>query len=93
MTSAAATTGSRAKGVKLRAFYEVQRSATAVGLVAKGLGVTVVPSLTVQEDAWPMLRMIPLGNPVVTRSLVLLTRTHAHLTPAAQALYDLIRRP
>jgi DNA-binding transcriptional LysR family regulator len=80
------------RGVKLRAFYEVQRSSTAVGMVAKGVGVTVVPNLAVQEDAWPRLRVVPLVNPVVSRTLVLLARRHAHLTPAAQALYDLIRR-
>jgi DNA-binding transcriptional LysR family regulator len=80
------------RGVKLRAFHEVQRSSTAVGMVAKGVGVTVVPNLAVQEDAWPRLRVVPIVNPVVSRTLVLLARRHAHLTPAAQALYDLIRR-
>ena len=37
------------------------------------------------------LRVIPLVDPVVSRSLVLMTRKNAYLTPAAQALYDLIR--
>ena len=78
--------------VRLRAFYEVQRSSTAVGMVAKGVGVAVVPALAVQADAYPGLRMIPLVDPVVSRSIVLLSRTRAHLTPAAQALYDVIQR-
>jgi DNA-binding transcriptional LysR family regulator len=78
--------------VKLRAFYEVQRSSTAVGMVAKGVGVAVVPALAVQSDAYPRLRVIPLVDPVVSRRIVLVSRTNAQLTPAAQALHDLIRR-
>jgi DNA-binding transcriptional LysR family regulator len=78
--------------LKLQAFYEVQRSSTAVGMVAKGVGVAVVPALAVQSDAYPGLRVIPLVEPVVSRTIVLLSRTRAQLTPAAQALYDLIRR-
>ena len=78
--------------IKLRSFYEVQRSSTAVGLVAEGVGATVVPELSVQKGAYPRLRVIPVGDPVVSRTLVLLSRAKAHLTPAAQALYDLIRK-
>ena len=78
--------------VTLQAFYEVQRSSTAVGMVAKGVGVAVVPALAVQTDAYPGLRVIALVDPVVSRNIVLLSRNKAHLTPAAQALYDLIRK-
>jgi Transcriptional regulator len=79
--------------VTLQAFYEVQRSSTAVGMVSKGLGVAVVPALAVQKDAYPRLRMLPLVDPAIARTMVLVSRTNAHLTPAAQALYDLMRRP
>ena len=78
------------QSLKWRPYYEVQRSSTAVGMVAKGVGVTIVPRLAVQEDAYPRLRAIPLVDPVVSRTLVLLSRATAHLTPAAQALYDLV---
>ena len=78
--------------ISLQAFYEVQRSSTAVGMVAKGVGVAIVPALAVQADAYPNLRVIALVDPVVSRTLVLLSRAKAHLTPAAQALYDLIRK-
>jgi DNA-binding transcriptional LysR family regulator len=80
------------QAIGLRAFYEVQRSSTAVGMVAEGVGVTVVPGLAVQKGAYPRLRVVPLVDPVVSRTLVLLSRTRAHLTPAAQALYELIRK-
>lgn len=79
------------KGLEWRHFYEVQRSSTALGMVAKGVGITVVSDLALQEDAYPRLRAIPLVEPVVSRTLVLITRTNAQLSPAAQALYDLVR--
>ncbi|HEU0202988.1 MAG TPA: LysR family transcriptional regulator [Burkholderiaceae bacterium] len=76
--------------VNLRSFYEVQRSSTAVGMVAAGVGVAVVPELALQKGAYPQLDVVPLVEPVVSRTLVLLSRTKAYFTPAAQALYDLI---
>ncbi len=78
--------------IKLRSYYEVQRSSTAVGMVAEGVGATVVPELALQKSAYPRLRVIRLADPVVSRTLVLLSRAKVHLTPAAQALYDLIRK-
>ena len=78
------------EGVKLRSFYEVQRSSTAMGMVAEGVGAAVVPSLAILKSAYPSLTVIPLVQPVVSRTLVLVKRRTAQLTPAAQALYDLI---
>jgi len=77
--------------VDLRSHYEVQHSSTAVGLVAAGVAAAVVPSLAIEEGAYPNLRVVALTDPVVARSLVLVTRKTAQLSPAAQALYDLIR--
>src|SRR5262245_30495386 len=57
------------RGVQLKASYEVQRSSTAVGLVAEGVGVAVVPELAMQKGAYPDLRVIPLVDPVVSRDL------------------------
>ena len=80
------------RNLALQSFYEVQRSSTAVGLVAEGVGAAVVPSLAIQKGAYPRIRTIPLTDPVVSRKLVLVSRKTAHLSPAAQALYDLIRK-
>jgi DNA-binding transcriptional LysR family regulator len=79
------------EALALQSFYEVQHSATAVGMVAEGVAAAVVPQLALQKGAYPSLRMIPLAHPVVSRTLVLLSRRKAYLAPAAQALYDLIR--
>jgi DNA-binding transcriptional LysR family regulator len=79
-------------GHALRAFYEVQRSSTAVGLVAAGVAAAIVPSLSIQQGAYPRIKVVPLVDPVVSRTLVLVSRKTAQLSPAAQALYELIRK-
>jgi DNA-binding transcriptional LysR family regulator len=58
---------------RLSAYYEVQRSSTALGLVAEGVGAAVVPSLAVQKDAHPTIRVITLVQPVISRPLVLVS--------------------
>jgi DNA-binding transcriptional LysR family regulator len=80
-----------ARKVTLDPHYEVQRSSTAVGLVAEGIAAAVVPSLAVQKGAFPQIKAVRLVDPVVSRSLVLVRRRTAHLSPAAQGLFDLIR--
>jgi DNA-binding transcriptional LysR family regulator len=80
------------RNLALQSFYEVQRSSTAVGLVAEGVAAAVVPSLAMQKGAYPGIRVIPLSDPVISRKLVLVSRKTAHLSPAAQALYDMIRK-
>jgi DNA-binding transcriptional LysR family regulator len=78
------------KGISLRTHYEVQRSSTAVGLVAAGVAAAIVPGLAIQKGTYPSIRVIPLVDPVVSRSLVLVSRKSAQLSPAAQALYSLL---
>jgi len=80
----------RDRQVKLGSFHEVQRSSTAVSMVAEGIGIAVVPALGVSQRGSTGLAVIPLVDPVVARDIVLLSRTRAQLAPAAQALHDLI---
>lgn len=77
--------------LSLKFNYEVQRSSTAVGLVEEGVAAAVVPRLAMQKGAYPRIRVIPLIEPVVSRTLVLVARKRARLSPAAQALYDMFR--
>jgi DNA-binding transcriptional LysR family regulator len=79
------------RNIALRAQYEVQRSSTAAGLVAAGVGIAVVPSLAMQRGAYPSIKILRLTDPVISRTLVLVARRGAYLSPAAQALYDMIR--
>ena len=60
--------------------------------MAEGVAAAIVPSLAVQRGAYPQIKVVALGEPVVSRGLVLVSRRNAHLSPAAQALYDMISR-
>lgn len=76
--------------LRVRTYYEVQHSSTALGLVAEGGA--VVPGLTVQREAYPRIRVLPLVDPAVARSLVLIAPRNAQLLPAAGALYGMLIR-
>jgi DNA-binding transcriptional LysR family regulator len=80
------------KDVAIQPYYEVGRSSTAVGMVAEGVAAAIVPGLAVQTGAHPNMRVIPIVDPIVSWSLVLIAPKNAHLSPAAQALYDMIRK-
>ena len=81
---------SRAR-IALQSFYEVQRSSTALGLVAAGVAAAIVPSLALQKDTYPTIRVIALTHPVVKRKLLLIARRNAQFSPAARALHETIR--
>jgi len=79
------------RSVALRSHYEVQRSSTAVGLVAQGVAAAIVPLLAIQKGAYPTIKVVALTDPPVSRTLVLVSRKTAQLSPAARALYDMIQ--
>lgn len=79
------------EALELRSHYEVQHSSTAIGMVAEGIGAAVVPELALQKGSYPTVAMVPLDHPVVSRTIVLLSRRNAYLAPAAQSLYELVR--
>jgi DNA-binding transcriptional LysR family regulator len=83
--------GDKSMNLSLKFQYEVQRSSTAVGLVASGIAAAIVPNLAIQKGSYPRLRIIKLKDPVISRQLALITRKAGHLSPAAQALYDMIK--
>jgi DNA-binding transcriptional LysR family regulator len=83
-------TALEALDLNLQKSFEVQRSATAIGLAAEGVGPAVVPLMALQTRAYPNLRVIPLAEPTVHKQYVLLRRKLAQLSPAAQALCDMI---
>jgi DNA-binding transcriptional LysR family regulator len=77
--------------LELRGFYEVQHITTAIGLVLAGIGSAILPYSTLQAPS-PTLQRIPLVRPVIHRRIALIRRPNATLSPAAQALYDLISK-
>lgn len=78
------------RGIRVRGQYEVQHHATAINLVAAGVGVAVLPSSTVRPGDRPGLRKIALTHPAVQREVVLLQRAGRSLSPAAQAFARLL---
>jgi DNA-binding transcriptional LysR family regulator len=81
----------RQAGVDVRTRFVVEYFASAFCLTRAGLGVAI---LVAKEDN-PLggdLVQIPIVDPVIDRPLFLVRRQGETLTPAARALYDLIRR-
>lgn len=71
-------------------FYEVQHLSTSLGMVEAGLGVSAVPSLAMPAADHPTLVSVPLIEPVVNRSLGLVRRRGASLSPAADKFVSIL---
>lgn len=80
------------KGIELQGQYEVQHHATALNLVAAGVGCAIMPATTCADGDRPGVVRIPLKSPVVQRKIVLVRRKGATLSPAAQAFSDIVLR-
>jgi DNA-binding transcriptional LysR family regulator len=72
--------------------YEVQHVASAISMAAAGVGLTVVPRLSVNRSAHPEMAAVPLRNPGIVRTLGVLSRRGVALTPPAEVLADMLRR-
>ena len=78
------------RGIRLSGHYEVQHHATAINLVAAGVGCAILPSSTFENGDRPNVVKIPLTGPVVKRNVTLLRKTQSSLSPAAQQFYQLV---
>lgn len=78
------------RGIRLHGNYEVQHHATAINLVAAGVGSAILPASTIRENDRPGLRKIALTQPAVKRQVVLLQRRGAALSPATQAFREVM---
>ena len=76
--------------LELSAFYEVHAVRRPSGWWRRGAGIAVAPRLAWQAGSYPGLRVVTLHTPTVRRTFSLLSRKGAVLSPAAQALHDLI---
>ena len=77
------------RGIRLSGHYEVQHHATAINLVAAGVGCAVLPSSTFENGDRPNVVKIPLTGPVVKRRVTLLRRKQGSLSAAAEGFYQL----
>ena len=76
---------------RLRPVVEVEHLATVTGLVAAGMGVSVVPAMTLFHFRRPGLSIRPLAGKAPRRELYLVKRAGRTLPLAAQSLYDQLR--
>ncbi|MDD0838891.1 LysR family transcriptional regulator [Curvibacter sp. HBC61] len=71
---------------------EVEHLATLAGLVRAGLGLTLVPALTLFHFAGPGLAVLPFLEPALSRPVVLARRKGQALSVAAQAWRELLHQ-
>lgn len=73
---------------QLRTVLELDQLSTVAGMVRAGLGLTVVPSLTLFHFAHAELVCRPLDAPGLQRQVFVVRRADRTLSSAAQALYE-----
>ena len=77
------------RGIRLSGHYEVQHHATAINLVAAGVGCAILPSSTFENGDRPHVVKIPLTGPVVKRRVTLRRRKQPSLSLAAENFHQL----
>lgn len=79
----------------LPSVLEVDQLATVAGMVRAGLGISVVPALTLYQFRSPELAVRPLRWPGLTRQIFLVRRRDRRFSIAAEGFYEWVmaRRP
>jgi DNA-binding transcriptional LysR family regulator len=79
----------------LKGVVEVEHLATVTGLVRAGIGISLVPALTLFQFNHPDLVVRPLAGKGIKRELFAVRRRHEQMSVAAEALWTLAlkRRP
>lgn len=72
--------------------FEVENLSTVAGLIIHGLGVSLLPELTLSQFRHPDLVAIPLAPPGISRPIHIIRRKDKALSIAAQAMLELIRQ-
>jgi DNA-binding transcriptional LysR family regulator len=76
--------------VSLDFFYEVNHLTTSLGLVERGLGLSVLPKLATPYGDHPIIVTKPISDPVIKRTIGIIERRSGRLSPAAQRFRDLL---
>ena len=76
------------EGVKLKTYLETNYMATIAGMVEVGLGITIVPSLSLHQFIRPTLGVRILKAPRISRPIHLIRRRGRTLSAAAAELFD-----
>ena len=77
-------------GVQLSWSYEVAHLAGSLGLVEAGLGIAVLPRLATPAPGHPIIRAIRLTDPEIFRTIGIIRRGGASLSPSASRLLTML---
>ena len=76
--------------MQLHTMMELDQLSTVAGMVRAGLGITIVPSLTLFHFADPQLTTRPLHAPALVRRVYLVRRADRPLSTAAAGLHQMV---
>jgi len=76
--------------VQVEFFYEVNHLTTSLGLVERGLGISILPKLATPPSGHPTIVTKPIRDPEVKRTIGLIERRSVRLSPAAQKFRDML---
>jgi len=79
------------RGIQLNVEFEANQLASISSMVANGLGISVMPSLTIQQMESLGVECRPLTRPTVTRRVGILTRRRYPLSAAANAMVETLK--
>lgn len=77
-------------GVSLRWTFEVTHLSTSLGLVEAGLGISVLPRMATPQGEHPFLVACPIGDPEVSRTIGVVRRRGASISPAAITFLNML---
>lgn len=80
------------RSLRLTWAYEVQQMTTAIGLVASGMGIAIVPELSIDTRRLWRSEAVPLINPRISSAFGILSKRNIPLSPSADALIGIIRK-
>lgn len=80
-----------ARGIHLNVEFEANQLASISSMVSSGLGISVMPSLTIQQMESLGVACRPLTRPTVTRRVGILTRRRYPLSAAANAMVQTLK--
>ncbi|MCO7245599.1 LysR family transcriptional regulator [Halomonas sp. Mc5H-6] len=79
-----------AEGIRLNSFYEVQHLSTSLGLVESGLGVAILPKMTMPGPDHDTLCSRELPEPSIQRTIGLVRSNSHSLSSTAQLFIDML---
>lgn len=80
------------RGLAFHVKFEVLHVHTLVAFASAGLGVAIMPGIAVPPSLLAGMRALPVGEPAMTRTVGILTRRGHSLSPAGEALKEVVLR-